>query len=66
LPMDQGTRPARRPTRCQGAAWRAHTIPGDAAGVTLIEHNRRIEALWRRGEITFEAFNWWLHWVCGV
>jgi len=29
-------------------------------------HNARIEATWRRGEISWEAFDWWLRWVCGV
>jgi len=28
--------------------------------------NRQIEARWRRGEITFAAFDWWLRWMCGV
>jgi len=29
-------------------------------------HNRRIEAAWRRGEISFAAFDWWLRWMCGI
>jgi hypothetical protein len=29
-------------------------------------HNRRIELAWRRGEITFAAFDWWLRTMCGV
>jgi len=29
-------------------------------------HNARIEAAWRRGDLTFEALDWWLRWVCGV
>jgi len=29
-------------------------------------HNRRIERLWRRGKITWEAFDWWLRHICGV
>jgi hypothetical protein len=28
--------------------------------------NRRIENAWRRGDISFAAFDWWLRWVCGV
>lgn len=32
----------------------------------LIELNRLMEARWRRGEITFDQFNWHLKWVCGV
>jgi hypothetical protein len=28
--------------------------------------NRQIEALWRAGEVTWEAFDWWLRWICGV
>lgn len=32
----------------------------------LIAANREVEARWRRGEITFNAFNWWLMWICGV
>jgi hypothetical protein len=28
--------------------------------------NRRIEDAWRRGEITFAAFDWWLRTMCGV
>jgi hypothetical protein len=28
--------------------------------------NRQIEAAWRRGEVSFEAFDWWLRWICGV
>jgi hypothetical protein len=28
--------------------------------------NRRIEAKWRRGEIAFAAFDWWLRTMSGV
>lgn len=28
--------------------------------------NGRIEAMWRRGEITFAAFDWWLRTMSGV
>lgn len=28
--------------------------------------NRAIEDKWRRGEITFAAFDWWLRTMCGV
>ena len=28
--------------------------------------NRRIERLWRRGKITFAAFDWWLRTMSGV
>jgi hypothetical protein len=28
--------------------------------------NRRIEANWRAGRINWEAFDWWLRWMCGV
>ena len=28
--------------------------------------NAEIEAKWRRGEITWEAFDWWLRTICGV
>jgi hypothetical protein len=31
-----------------------------------VTENRRIEALWRRGEISFAAFDWWLRTMCGV
>ena len=30
------------------------------------EINRRIELMWRRGEITDAAFDWWLRSMCGV
>jgi len=29
-------------------------------------HNQRIEALWREGNITWTAFDWWLRHMCGV
>lgn len=29
-------------------------------------HNRRIERLWRRGKITWQAFDWWLRTMSGV
>jgi hypothetical protein len=32
----------------------------------MTEHNRRIEALWRSGAITWEAFDWWLRTMSGV
>jgi hypothetical protein len=28
--------------------------------------NRQIEAQWRRGGVSFAAFDWWLRWICGV
>jgi len=28
--------------------------------------NARVEAAFWRGEISFEAFDWWLRWMCGV
>jgi hypothetical protein len=28
--------------------------------------NRAVEGRWRRGEITFAAFDWWLRTMCGV
>ncbi len=31
-----------------------------------ITENARVEAAWRRGAISWEAFDWWLRWVCGV
>jgi hypothetical protein len=31
-----------------------------------IELNRKIEERWRKGEISFAAFNRWLLWFCGV
>jgi hypothetical protein len=32
----------------------------------LTAENRRIEALWRDGKITWAAFDWWLRTMCGV
>jgi hypothetical protein len=32
----------------------------------LTTANRQVEERWRRGEISFAAFNWWLLWICGV
>ena len=31
-----------------------------------IAANRKIEALWRSGKITFTMFDWWLRTMCGV
>jgi hypothetical protein len=31
-----------------------------------VQLNREMEDKWRRGEITFTAFNWWLVHICGV
>jgi hypothetical protein len=31
-----------------------------------IAANRRIEAMWRRAKISYEAFDWWLRWMSGV
>ena len=31
-----------------------------------IAANRRVEALWREGKISWEAFDWWLRTMCGV
>ena len=28
--------------------------------------NREMERRWRAGLITWEAFDWWLRWICGV
>lgn len=28
--------------------------------------NRAMEARWRNGKMSDEAFDWWLRWVCGV
>jgi hypothetical protein len=28
--------------------------------------NQETEARWRSGAITFDAFDWWLRWMCGV
>jgi hypothetical protein len=28
--------------------------------------NRNIEARWRRGEISFAAFDFWLRWISGI
>jgi hypothetical protein len=28
--------------------------------------NREIEARWRAGLISFDAFDWWLRWVNGI
>ena len=43
--------------------------PTDDEGQELPDQrviNREIEDRWRRGEITFEAFDWWLRSMCGV
>jgi hypothetical protein len=37
-------------------------MPDDA----FVAANRRVDAMFRRGEITFEAFDWWLRWMCGI
>ncbi len=34
--------------------------------MTFIELNRQMEAKWRRGEITWEQFDWHLRWICGA
>lgn len=28
--------------------------------------NQEIEELWEQGKISFESFNWWLQWICGI
>lgn len=28
--------------------------------------NREIEDLWRAGKLSWESFDWWLRWMCGV
>lgn len=30
------------------------------------ELNTEIELQWRRGELSYEAFDWWLRWICGI
>lgn len=32
----------------------------------FVAANRRIEALWHAGTISFAEFDWWLRTMCGV
>lgn len=39
---------------------------GMVGGDAIAGLNREIECKWRAGEITWESFDWWLRWICGV
>jgi len=42
------------------------TPPAEQPVVQLCVLNRQIEEKFKRGEITWESFDWWLRTMCGV
>lgn len=44
-------------------AIRHAVLPG---GEMMVELNRHMERAWRRGEISWETFDWYLRTICGV